>query len=140
MKSDHLLPIGLDTIHFETKAWISEIKFFHYELSFLKDLIDERLDDTSSKGLEAKAIFKNVENMNKMLSEEVLGNLGQHEKDLAKLLQSDSLEEPAYIKNHIAFAKKVQILRKQVQVFKAALFDYLKEHPFDYDHDYITGW
>lgn len=131
-----LLEASLDQLHFQTKEWIDEVKFYSEELNFLNGLIVEKIDTRTTKDIDHKEIYRNIDTLLFKLSDDLLKNLYAHEKLLAKIISAKNPHDnKTYRIDHIALSKKMKALEMGIKHLKKALFTYLKNNPFEFSID-----
>ncbi len=132
-KEKYLLEAGLDILHFESKEWIAEVRFYLDELRFFNDLIVERIGSSTMEGQDHKTIYQNLDKLLLTLSVEMLQKLTLHESYLSELLDAKmNVHDVDYRSKHKAISEKMSILKKAVLDLKRSIFKYIKNNPFGY--------
>ncbi len=132
-KAKYLLEAALDTLHFETKDWIDETKFYFYELKFLNDLISDRIGRSTLEGQDHMTLYRNLDKMLHTLSEEMGHELTAHEAYLSELLDAKAKgHDLDYRSKHKTISKKMIVLKEAVRNLKRSIFEYIKVNPFGY--------
>ena len=107
-------------------------------MNFLNGLIIKKIDTRTTIDLDHKEIYRNIDALLFKLSDDLLAKLYSHEKLLAKIILTGSLQDNrTYRLDHITFSKKMKTLALGIKEFKKALFTYLKNNSFEFSMDYL---
>lgn len=132
-KAKYLLEAGLDILHFETKEWISEVRFYFDELKIFNHLISQRIGSSTMEGQGHKTLYRNLDGMLQKLSKEMLHELKAHETYLSELLDAETKgHDLDYRSKHKMISEKMEVLKEAVRDLKKAIFEYIKSNPFGY--------
>lgn len=134
----NLLKNNLETMYSQTKQWIEDIEFYEEELNFFNSLISDRINTATTDDLEHKEIFRNIDNLLYKLSEDIITQIKAHRKELAGLVENSNIEENyEESKVHLHLLEKMAKIQHGIKKLKKALFNYLKDHPYEFDFNTI---
>lgn len=139
IKAKYLLEASLETLHFETKEWIEEVRFWVDELSILGDFVDHKIAHNNLEDQINKDLQRNVNSMLDSLSNEIVKNLLGHERYLSSLLSLDgNAKESMYREKHKEFAHQMIHLKGDIRTLKKRVFKFLARKEFGERHDFLT--
>lgn len=127
----YLLEPGVEKLHQESKAWLSEIELWKIELRFFQRLLDRYA--RSFRDIQSKKKIDQFQNFLIYYSGELLDEthkqVRQHEKSLARQLSSDSirLDEQDYRSLHRSTDEKVSGIRNQMAEKKGSFFEFIEK-------------
>ncbi len=124
-KSEYLLEAGLDVLHFESKEWVSELKFLKSELDFFLMLLNSKifkLDEEPKR----QHIYENMNKLCTIVLTEVEQEVKAHEKNLAELLRAKSGTDAPYRAQHKQLKAKVNQLDNDVRTLKMLVFRFVE--------------
>ncbi len=132
LKEKHLLKTKLETWYFETEDWINDCDFYKEELQFLKEIVQNKIQNTTTEGQEHKEIYRHIEKMLVRLFDEITTALKDHKKHLADAMTRKGIpDNEAY---HAEMGQKMAALKNGITDLKRSIFKYVVETPVD-THD-----
>ena len=139
IKAKYLLEASLETLHFETKEWIEEVRFWFDELSILADFVDHKIAHNNLEDQINKNLQLNVNSMLDSLSKSNLQNLLGHERYLSSLFSLDGMaKEGMYREKHKEFAHQMIRLKSNIRTLKKRVFKFLERKEFGERHDFLN--
>lgn len=139
IKAQYLLEASLETLHFETKEWIEEVRFWFDELSILGELVDHKLAHNNLEDQIHKDLQLNLNSMLDCLSMGTLSSLMDHERYLSGLFELDDLsEEHKYRVAHKKFVQEMIHLKNDIRALKKRVLDFLERKEFGLRHDFLS--
>lgn len=127
---EYLLESALESLHQESKKWLSEVELWKIELIFFQKLLDRYA--RSFEDIEDKKKIDQYQNFMIYYSGELLDQtrkeLRQHERFLASQLISHSarINEAIYRTDHVAMEERMEGIRKQIAEKKKSFFEFLE--------------
>lgn len=122
VKTEYLIDASLDSLHAESRVWISQIEFWNEEMSFFYKLIHLKEKRPSFPSAELasldKQLIKLVENLSQVKSD-----VQQHERTLSVAIRNISMEEEQeYRERHRSLLLPMHGIRDLIRVFKRTAF------------------
>jgi hypothetical protein len=131
VKTAYLLQGSLETLHFETKEWIDEVKFWIDELAILSDLVDHKIAHNN--------VEDQMTSMLDLLSNGILHRLFGHETFLSSLFRSnEKLNENEYREKHKEIALNMIRLKNDIKALKKRVFQFLEQKEFGLRHNFLS--
>lgn len=135
--TDYLLESGLNTLHRQTKDWISEALLWKDEIRFFKNLISKKILEEYAKARFAEIRTENefflkefesaIDTFYQDWLEQFYKVLNTHENYLAGLLANHRNEnDQAYREKHRSISEKFEGLRRELVKLKLHLFRYVE--------------
>ena len=125
--TEFLLDASLETLHAQSREWLSEVDFWNEEMTFFYKLL-------RSKGGRASFPSESVANIEKELiriSSDVLGNLRKdldaHERALGATLRNNALHEDSdYRERHKSLVNSMYNAQEIIRKFKKDVFSFVQ--------------
>lgn len=137
IKTQYLLEASLETLHFETKEWIEEIRFWYDELRILIELVDRKIAHNNLEDQMHKDLLLNVTSMVNRLNDQNLKDVLDHERYLASLfLLKDKVNDGAYRERHKKIAQDMIKLKINVRSLRKQVLDFLERKEFGLRHEF----
>ncbi len=137
IKAQYLLEASLETLHFETKEWIGEVRFWSDELGILDELVDHKIAHNNLEDQIHKDLQLNICSMLDRLSMGTLPSLMGHERYLSGLFELDDIGEGhIYREAHKKFVEEMIRLKSDIRTLKKQVFDFLERKEFGLRHDF----
>jgi hypothetical protein len=132
LKEKHMLTANLETLYFETEDWINETDFYKEELHFLKEIVQNKIENTTLKGQAHKEIYRHIEKMLVQLFDEITSSLKDHKKYLSDVISLKiKADKKEYRSLHAEIGQKMSTLRRGITDLKRSIFKYVGENPVD---------
>lgn len=128
--SNHLLGLGLESLHEQSMEWISDIAFWRDEVAFLYTLEIEKT--LKSVPIHAKKKISLIENELVHIAGDELDSLYDevtaHERLLNYLLENKREDEETYREKHLTIAEKIDTFNVRFKLLKKEIFDIVKQN------------
>ncbi len=129
LKEKHMLKTNLETWYFETEDWINDCDFYKEELQFLKEIVQNKIQNTTTEGQEHKEIYRHIEKMLVRLFDEITKALKDHKKQLADAMtRKGNADSKVY---HAEMGQKMAVLKSGITDLKRSIFKYVVDNPVD---------
>ncbi len=139
IKTAYLLQGSLETLHFETKEWIEEVKFWIDELTILEDLTDHKIAHNNLEDQIHRDMQLNMSTMLDHLSNRILHTLFGHESFLSSLFKvNEKLDENEYREKHKEIALNMIHLKNDIRTLKKKAFAFLEQKEFGLRHNFLS--
>jgi hypothetical protein len=130
--SDYLLEVGLETLHKDSKVWMSRIELWKRELRFFQKLLDSYSPKfVSHEDKKAEDHFQNlIIYYNGQLLDEYKQAARRQSKRLAGLVDvgnTEQLDESEYRNHHIDLKNKVDSFDRQFRKYKHEFFAFIEK-------------
>jgi hypothetical protein len=125
--TEYLLDASLESLHTESREWLSEIYFWSDEMSFFYKLINLRephfpFPTADLAALEKELIQITTENLGKVKSE-----VRKHERALHAIVTNTSLvEERDYRDRHRSLLIEIHNTQSLIRKFKKNVYSFIK--------------
>ena len=119
--------VYMTDLHFEHKAWISELSFQRDELEFFKHRLEEVVPRYTDKTTLAKAErFQNQMIRYNEILDILFHEINEHESQLTKVAHDNPIaSDHVHFDDHTGLRDKVETQRKIYAEFKEEYFRYL---------------
>jgi regulator of replication initiation timing len=132
LKEKHMLTANLETLYFETEDWIKEADFYKEELQFLKEIVQNKIENTTLEGKAHKEIYRHIEKMLVQLFDEITAALKEHKKYLSDVIAHKiKVDKKEYRDYHAEIGQKMSTLKRGITDLKRSIFKYVSENPVD---------
>jgi hypothetical protein len=139
VKTAYLLQGSLETLHFETKEWIDEVKFWIDELTILSDLVDHKIAHNNLEDQIHRDLQLNMNSMLDLMSNGILHTLFGHENFLSSLFSTnENLNENDYREKHKEIALNMIRLKNDIKALKKRVFQFLEQKEFGLRHNFLS--
>ena len=127
-KSEYLLGASLETLHAESREWLSEINFWSEEMSCYYKLLHRNVSILTFPTTELAEIEKEMIRINSEDLIKIKGQIEKHERELMDLMKNTSTaEEYEYRHKHRELLYEMYELRRIIRKFKEAIFALVRE-------------
>ena len=92
-QTSYLLQADLASLHVESQSWLSEIEFWEDELAFFYTLLHSKLSRQAYPTEEIASLDKRLVSINSDMLEAIKEQALNHERFLALVMQTTSLQE-----------------------------------------------
>lgn len=126
-KTDHLLNASLESLHTDSREWLSEIDFWNEEMSFFYKLMHRREPHISFPTANLASVEKE---MIQITSEDLCrlkSEVESHERSLSALVKNNSFgEEQEYRDRHKNLLRDMYNIQVRIKKFKSSVFSFVK--------------
>ncbi|MBL6448770.1 hypothetical protein JMN32_20830 [Fulvivirga sp. 29W222] len=126
-KADYLLSASLESLHAESKTWLSEIDFWKDEMAFFYKLLTKKKLSVHFSSDKLAAIEKEIVRISNVELEKLKTEVREHEIMLAGLFKAKSLKEEGYREAHSKFLKRMQETLQVIRELKKEIFAFVEK-------------
>lgn len=127
-KTEYLLGASLETLHAESREWLSEVNFWSEEMSCYYKLLHKTLPFFAFPTKELADIEKEMIRINSEDLTSARGRIERHEGELAILMKNtSSTEEYEYRQRHRELLNDMYELRGIIRNFKEKIIALVRE-------------
>ncbi|WP_431160750.1 hypothetical protein [Flagellimonas beolgyonensis] len=132
IKNHYLLNASLETLHFETKEWIEEVRFWLDEIEILHTLVDRKMAQNKLEDQIHRDLQLNLRSLLDRLSDQTINELLEHERYLSGLISiKEVANQEAYRQNHGRISLEMVRLRRDVRALKIKVLQFLERKEFE---------
>ena len=138
IKRQYLLGASLETLHFETREWIEEVRFWFDELIIFGDMVNQKIAYDNVENQIHKELELYLSSLLDRLFNSTLYELLKHEKYLSRVLSMNhTANEGAYRERHKTMAQNMIRLKKEIKEIKKRVFEFLEQKEFGLDYNFL---
>lgn len=126
-KEELVLREGLDVLHFESVAWLSNIAFYKDETKFFADLLEKKKTEDAAQ-LAYTKILKNLDTVHAELFDNLADDIMAHERVLSRIQKGEKgLFDADYSGTHYLLKIQMETFISNFREFKKMVFGYVKK-------------